>query len=93
MLRGSTDRNDYNADDYCAQNAVFRSEWVTGAHLISAVEQTNVFIEGHGTIDGSGDHWVNDSRLDDYWATGSQTKTGPARCCSSVSAKTCGWTA
>ncbi len=60
VLHASHNREDYNADDYCAQNRVFSSEWVTGAHLISAVEQENITIEGYGIIDGDGRHWVNE---------------------------------
>ena len=56
VLHASHNREDYNADDYCAQNRVFSSEWVTGAHLISAVEQENITIEGYGIIDGDGRH-------------------------------------
>ena len=61
VLRGSHDRDDYNADDFCPQNAVFTEEYVTGAHLIVAVEQENITIEGHGTIDGEGHYWMNES--------------------------------
>ena len=60
ILRASHDREDYNADDFCPQNEVFTSEWVTGAHLIVAVEQENITIEGHGTIDGEGRHWMTE---------------------------------
>lgn len=60
FLRGSHDRGDYNADDFCPQNRVFSSEWVTGAHLITAVGQENITIDGCGTIDGEGYHWVNE---------------------------------
>lgn len=60
-LLGSHDREDYNADDYCPQNRVFSEEFVTGAHLITAVEQENVTIEGHGKIDGEGRFWMNES--------------------------------
>lgn len=61
VLRGSHERNDYNADDFCPQNEVFTKEFVTGAHLIVAVEQENITIEGHGTIDGEGHYWMNES--------------------------------
>ena len=43
------------------QNRVFASEWVTGAHLINAIEQENITIEGQGTIDGQGRFWMNES--------------------------------
>lgn len=49
VLVTSHERNDYNADDFCPQNRVFAEEYVTGAHLICAIEQENIVIEGHGT--------------------------------------------
>lgn len=67
ILKASHCREDYNADDFCEQNEVFRSEHVTGAHLITAVEQENITIEGHGTIDGQGDFWMNESRMQRGW--------------------------
>ena len=67
VLKGSCERSDYNADDFCPQNRVCRSEWVTGAHLITAVEQENIIIEGHGTIDGQGDFWMNESKMQQGW--------------------------
>ena len=63
VLLASHDRADYNADDFCIQNRVFSSEHVTGAHLIVAVECENVFIEGHGTIDGEGHFWMNEDDM------------------------------
>ena len=52
-LLASPDKNDYNADDFCVQNAVFTFENVSGAHFIVAVEQENITIEGPGRIDGN----------------------------------------
>lgn len=66
VLKGSHDRADYNADDFCPQNVVFTQEYVTGAHLIVAVEQENITIEGRGTIDGEGHYWMNESRPNPY---------------------------
>lgn len=66
VLKGSHDRADYNADDFCPQNVVFAQEYVTGAHLIVAVEQENITIEGRGTIDGEGHYWMNESRPNPY---------------------------
>lgn len=66
-LTASHERADYNADDFCPQNRVFTSEFVTGAHLIVAVEQENIVIEGHGTIDGQGDFWMNESKTNVGW--------------------------
>ncbi|MBQ8741815.1 MAG: hypothetical protein IJZ03_00435 [Clostridia bacterium] len=66
VLKGSHDRADYNADDFCPQNDVFTAEYVTGAHLIVAVGQENITIEGRGTIDGEGHYWMNESRPSPY---------------------------
>ncbi len=71
VLKGSTDRTHYNKDAFCPQNEVFASERVTGAHLIAAVQQENIVIEGAGTIDGSGRYWLNEKHLipktEDYY--------------------------
>ena len=53
-LLGSPDKADYNADDFCPQNIVFKNEKSSGAHLIVALEVENVSICGGGTIDGNG---------------------------------------
>ena len=60
VLKGSHRREDYNADDFCVQNRAAVSEWATGAHMIVALEQKNIVIEGHGTIDGQGNYWMNE---------------------------------
>ena len=53
VLLASPDRKDYNADDFCPQNAVFSKENVSGAHFIVAVEQEDITICGGGRIDGN----------------------------------------
>lgn len=60
-IKASHNREDYNALDYCPQNEKCDEEFMVGTHLITAVEQENVFICGHGTIDGDSHFWVNDS--------------------------------
>lgn len=62
----SHNRDDYNAEDYCPQNRVFKNEFMAGTHLITAVEQENVFISGCGTIYGDSHYWVNESRKEEY---------------------------
>lgn len=52
-LKASPDPADYNADDFCPQNAVFSKEYVSGAHFIVAVEQENLVLSGTGKIDGN----------------------------------------
>lgn len=61
VLKASHNREDYNADDYCPQNEVFVSEFVTGAHLITSVEQENICISGDGVIDGDSHYWMNEN--------------------------------
>lgn len=63
VIKASHNRRDYNADDFCPQNRVFATENVTGAHLITAVGQTNIFIKGEGTIDGDANYWMNENNL------------------------------
>ncbi len=58
-LRATTDPAKWNRRDFCPQQAAFpRAKW-SGAHLVAAVCQTNVFIRG-GTIDGSGRSFFGD---------------------------------
>ena len=61
VLKASTDRSDYNDVDFCPQNAAFKSEFMAGTHLICAVEQEDIFIDGEGTVDGYSHYWVNES--------------------------------
>ena len=60
VLKASHFRSDYNADDFCSQNVIFASEEVTGAHLITAVEQENVSLSGDGCIDGDALFWMTE---------------------------------
>lgn len=53
VLKGSPDMEDYNAPDFCPQNGFSKVERAYGQHLVIAVEQQDVIISGHGTIDGS----------------------------------------
>ena len=59
VLKATTDPAKWNKRDFCPQQAAFpRAKW-SGAHLIAAVCQTNVFLRG-GTIDGSGRSFFTD---------------------------------
>lgn len=53
VILASPDPADYNALDFCPQNQDFKKEIVSGAHLITAVEQTDICITGGGRIDGN----------------------------------------
>ena len=59
-ILGSPDKADYNADDFCEQNAVFANEHVSGAHLVVAVEKRNIAITGNGAIDGNRQAFFNE---------------------------------
>lgn len=52
-LKGSPDKEDYNAVDVCPQNWSSRAESASGAHLLLCIEQTNVTVCGTGRIDGN----------------------------------------
>ena len=52
-LKGSPDKEDYNAVDVCPQNAASKNESASGAHLLLCIEQTNVTVRGTGRIDGN----------------------------------------
>ena len=54
VLKGSTDRADYNADDAFPENFHSEAEEWSGAHLVIGLRVGNVAITGEGTIDGSG---------------------------------------
>ena len=62
VLKASHSRSDYNQDDFCPQNMVFSSEFVTGAHLIVAMEQENISLSGEGCIDGDALFWMTEPR-------------------------------
>lgn len=53
-IKGSPDREDYNAYDVCPQNGRSITENASGAHLFMCIEQKNVTLRGPGTIDGNG---------------------------------------
>lgn len=59
-LSASRSYDDYNEWDFCPQNWRSAAEHANGKHLIVAVEQENIFIEGQGTICGEGSYFVHD---------------------------------
>lgn len=78
----SHNHEDYNAADYCPQNQIFEEEFMAGTHLITAVEQENIFIAGFGTIYGDSHHWVNETlkrNYCDYWGHPSAEAKRPAQ--------------
>ena len=62
VLLASPDKEDYNADDFCVQNAVFIQEKVSGAHFIVAVEQKDIVIRGGGMINGNRPAFYNEHK-------------------------------
>ena len=60
VLKGSPDKEDYNALDVCPQNEGWAKENSSGAHLILCIEQENVSLVGPGTIDGSSSDFLLD---------------------------------
>lgn len=69
VLKGSPNLADYNADDCFTQNRIFKSEHVTGAHLILAIEAKDVSITGQGRIDGNGGAFFGPVKDADYYDT------------------------
>ena len=58
VLLASPDRDDYNADDFCAENRAEPAEDASGAHLLVALNCNNISITG-GRIDGNSKIWLN----------------------------------
>ena len=59
-LKGSTERDDYNANDCFPENFWSNGEEWSGGHLVLAYKAENVAITGEGVIDGSGPRFFND---------------------------------
>ena len=57
VLKASSNMDDYNELDAYPQNYSWLPEQWVGKHLIIAVGQTDIAISGHGTIDGSANHF------------------------------------
>lgn len=60
-LKGSPDKEDYNADNAWVQNRAVPREHTSGAHLLVALEVENVEVCGGGIIDGNGLHFYLDN--------------------------------
>lgn len=67
ILLASHDFSDYNEWDFCPQNSKCKAEFTNGKHLITAVGQENIFIEGQGAIKGEGSYWINEKMLMPGW--------------------------
>jgi polygalacturonase len=59
VIRGSTNRADYNSDDAFPESPAWPAENVTGAHLIVGYRVRNISITGLGTIDGNSSEFLN----------------------------------
>jgi polygalacturonase len=66
VLLGSMDKEDYNIADFCPQNRVFKSDFMSGGHLVVAVEQENISISGNGRIDGNSKAFLKDPESDRF---------------------------
>ena len=62
-LTASESMDDYNADDAYVQNYGFAPEQWRAKHLIMAVECKNVAITGSGVIDGNGDSFRAEPKI------------------------------
>lgn len=62
VLQASENMDDYNALDAYPQNYSYMPEGWVGKHLIIAVNQTDIAVTGHGTLDGNStvflDYWI-----------------------------------
>ena len=67
VLKGSPDKEDYNAADVCPQNRTSRKESSFGAHLLLCVEQENVTVRGPGKIDGNSAAFLVDPATGKGW--------------------------
>ncbi len=52
-LKASPKPEDYAPIDFCPQNQAFAADYVSGSHLLIALEVRNVRVTGGGTIDGN----------------------------------------
>jgi len=67
VLKGSTERRDYNANDAFPENKWSDAEEWSGGHLVWARCATNIAITGGGTIDGSGSAFFGACDEDSRW--------------------------
>lgn len=64
VIQASADFDDYNDPAICPQNWVSQNEYANGKHLIMAIEQEDITIEGGGMIDGRATNWFTE--INDY---------------------------
>jgi hypothetical protein len=67
VLKGSPDKEDYNAADVCPQNRTSRKESSFGAHLLLCIEQENVTVRGPGRIDGNSASFLVNPKTGKGW--------------------------
>ena len=69
VLKGSTDRTDYNPDDVFPENPSSAGEEWSGGHLVWAYKAKDIAITGGGTIDGNGGAFFGDCQYN-WWPLG-----------------------
>ena len=67
LLKGSTDRRDYNANDAFPESFKSDGEEWSGGHLVYGHHVENVAITGGGVIDGSGPAFFGECDEDSRW--------------------------
>jgi len=67
VLKGSTDRRDYNANDAFPENDWCDAEEWSGGHLVWARCAENVALTGGGVIDGNGPAFFGECDEDSRW--------------------------
>ncbi len=67
-LISSTNLDDYNDEDAYPQNSSSKIEMWRGKHLIIVLEQSNISVTGEGEIDGNGDYFYEEPRINSFEA-------------------------
>ena len=69
VLKGSTDRADYNPDDVFPENPRSAGEEWSGGHLVWAYKAKDIAITGGGTVDGNGGAFFGECQYN-WWPLG-----------------------